>query len=438
MPRSKCTTKLRTFQEILGDVVREANARCQFSQRKRECDAETFVQTLVFGWLEKPGASLEQLATTAQELGCQITKQGLDQRINPRAVVFLAYVLAECLRRLRLTQSLPIAVLARFAGVYITDSTQIKLPDLLVAEFPGSKPSYAMVKWQVTMEYLQGIVVTIQWEDGKEPDQKCSLPVDWAQKGSLQLFDLGYFKQERLGEIAQKEAYFVCRYQSQTAIYDPDTGERIALARRLRRPVGAAVELFCLLGRKQRLPVRLIARRLPRQEAAQRRRKARKKAKQQGKACTKTYLQLLGWEILVTNLPAADYPPALVFALYGIRWQIELVFKTWKSQLKVALIGHWRAERVLGQLYAILIGCVLCHWWTGDYRWWKQGEQSMTRMIQSIQRHIPKILRCIARQWYGSGQIFKQIEGDFLRHARKEKRKKSPSTLQTLMNWGLS
>jgi hypothetical protein len=205
-----------------------------------------------------------------------------------------------------------------------------------------------------------------------------------------------------------------------------------------KKSASAEIELPCLLGQKKKEWVRLIARRLSGKEAARRRRKAKKKARKQGQTNTKVYLQLLEWDILVTNLPAEVYTPALIFEFYGIRWQIELVFKTWKSQLKIAKIGNWRPERVLCQLYAILIACVLCHWWAGNYRWWKQGEQSITRMIQTIQRYVPKILRCIARKWRGIRQIFKQLEGAFLRFARKGKRKKSPSTLQTLINWDLS
>ena len=94
MPRQKCTVKSQVLQEILKEVAQEANEKCQFSQRKRECDAEIFVQTIVLGWLEKPGASVEQLTAVANELGCKITKQGLDKRINKRAVMFLAYVLS--------------------------------------------------------------------------------------------------------------------------------------------------------------------------------------------------------------------------------------------------------------------------------------------------------------------------------------------------------
>lgn len=428
----------QALQEILAGVVNEANQECQFSQRKRACDAQTFVAILVLGWLEKPGASIAQLVQMASQMGCHITKQGLDQRIDQHAVMFLAYVLAESMRRLRLNQPLLIPALKQLKGVYITDSTQIRLPDSLLAAFAGNQAGYAVVKWQVTFEYLSGTLVALEWGDGKSPDQKCSLPVVWAQAGSLQLFDLGYFKQERLADIAKAEAYFVSRYQSQTALYEPQTGEQLVLARLLTSSSGCQVTCNGLLGRKTRLPVRLVARRLSEKEAAERRRQAKKKAREQKKACTKDYLALLGWVILVTNLPEDAYPAALIFELYGVRWQIELIFKTWKSRLHIAQIGAWRATRVLCQLYALLIACVLCHQWTSAYRWGEQGEFSVTQMIQTLQAYIPDMRRCIARHWRGIRQLFKQIEEDFRRFSHKGKRKKSPSTLQTLMNWGLS
>jgi len=438
MSCQKCTLKAKAVQTLLTEIVEEANERCQFSQRNRQCDAQTFVQMLVLGWLENPEASLEELTMVGAQLGCRISAQGLDYRINERAVMFLAYVLAASMQHLKQSQRLPAAVLEQFTGVYLTDSTQFKLPNKLYEEFRGNGTSQAMGKWQVTLEYLTGKLVALQWKEGRSPDQQCLLPVSCAEAGSLQLFDLGYFKQDWLAKIDQQQAYFVSRYQSQTALYEPATGEKRDLASDLKQTTADIVELPCVLGRKKLLTVRLVARRLSEKAAAERRRKANKKAQAQKKSCSKTYLILLGWEIMVTNLSTEDYPPMLIFALYGLRWQIELLFKTWKSQLKVAQIGNWRETRVFCQLYATLIACVLCLWWTSGYRWWQDRLLSVTRMIQSIRRHIPGILHCITRQWRGISTLFKKIEGDFSRHARIEKRKKSSSTLQILINWGLT
>lgn len=438
MPRKKCTARAQKLQELLTSLATKANDACQFSQRKRQCDAERFVQTLVLGWLHKPGASLEQLTQVAEELGCRISSQGLDERLTERGVLLLAYVLSESLHTLPPDDRLRPAVLERFTAIQITDSTQFKLPASLYGEFRGNGTTQAMGKWQVGLEYLSGMVSALEWKEGRQPDQNCTLPEQYSRAGSLQLFDLGYFKQDRLAQIDQQGAFFVSRYQSQTALYQPETGAAIALASLLSQTTEDVVEWPCLLGRKQLVTVRLVAQRLSQQAADERRRQARKKARDQKKHCSVAYLTLLGWKLMVTNLPAADYPPELVFALYGLRWQIEILFKTWKSHLKVAHIGNWRAPRVFCQLYASLIACVLCQWWTSPYRWWQAREYSVPRMITSIQNAIPHILRCLARRGRGLSTVLEHIEGDFARHAHKERRKKSPSTLQYFMDWGLT
>lgn len=62
--------------------------------------------------------------------------------------------------------------------------------------------------------------------DGKAADNKSGLPLKQAIAGSLNLFDLGYFKQERFRDIAEQDAYFVSRYQPQKAVYEAETDER--------------------------------------------------------------------------------------------------------------------------------------------------------------------------------------------------------------------
>ena len=72
----------------VADAVRtvlttEANRLAResgFVQRDSKLGGAKFAQTLVFGWLANPAATLEELAQTAATLGVAITPQGLDQR----------------------------------------------------------------------------------------------------------------------------------------------------------------------------------------------------------------------------------------------------------------------------------------------------------------------------------------------------------------------
>ena len=42
---------------------------------------------------------------------------------------------------------------------------------------------------------------------------------------------------------------------------------------------------------------------------------------------------------MVTNLPAQRYPLDMIYRAYKWRWQVELLFKEWKSYAN--LHGHW-------------------------------------------------------------------------------------------------
>src|SRR5947199_4482850 len=65
-----------------------------FIRRVRGFTGSQFLQTLVFGWLQNPRASLEHLAF---RLG--LSRQALDQRFTPAAVAFCKAVLLEAVQK---------------------------------------------------------------------------------------------------------------------------------------------------------------------------------------------------------------------------------------------------------------------------------------------------------------------------------------------------
>lgn len=438
MSHPKNNMKLIEIQQILEEYVVQANAQSQFSQRNTSLNAVRFVKVLVLGWLQKGEASLNELAEMATDLGIRITGAAIHERFTERAVDLLRAVLAQSLHQISQHQRLDVASLASFTAVHVTDSTQMSLPAQLYEAFSGGN-SDAKMKLQVTLDYLTGQWVGLEVMAGKASDQKSELPLTHAIPGSLNLFDLGYFKQERLQAIDAQDAYFVSRYQSQTALYEELTGQRLDLVKCLKASGQDMYDCQVLLGGRTKLNVRLVARKLPPKIADARRRKIKKKAKEQGKAWSAAYLYLLGWDILVTNLAVDHYPATQIFDFYPIRMQIEWVFRIWKSQLRVNHFGKkWRLERVLCQLYAHLIGILLCHRLTTGWLWHQGWEYSLAKCIQLIQTNIRDLMRCLKRHWYGSQAWLRRLEDSFKHFGRKTKRKKEPSTLQILMQGGLS
>jgi ribosomal protein L21 len=263
--------------------------------------------------------------------------------------------------------------------------------------------------------------------------------VEQAEVGSLYLFDLGFFKQEIFAELAQKEAYFISRYQSQTALYWHQAAkESLDLALYLRQSKGDQLDLTLFLGEKARVPVRLVAQRLPKKVAAARRRKAQQKAKRDGrrKPLTQRALQLLDWAIFITNVPQDGLSVEQILLSYRLRWQIELIFKFWKSRAKLDQIGQYRLERVLCQCYARLTALVLFHFLVAPtFAAYKQ--LSLPKAFSLLQHLVTRLLLAIANAWYDLPIIWQRFERDLLRLGMQDKRKKSPSIYQLLVEAGL-
>ncbi len=358
MDTSRLSAKLQRFflreAEITGEVT-------FFVRRASKLSASLMLRGLVFGWLANPLASLNDLAAFFQDhLAVSVTAQGLHARIHRATVAFFKSMCQAALMDLSQTVQVPIPVLRQFSEVNLTDSTGISLPACLKKRWPGSggKASPAGLKIQLVFEFLTGTFKKVWVTNGITPDQAITRHISGIRRGSLNLFDLAYFSIARLRAIRDKGAFFLCRFLPSTTVYDR-AGQKLDLVALLRRETRTRFELAVQLGHLLPISCRLCCFRAPEAVVNRRRRQARKKAKRQGRTPSKQTLYLLGWTLLVTNVSASRLDLHQVARLYALRWQVELVFKLWKSQMQIDHIAGLRKERVQVELYAKLIGLVL-------------------------------------------------------------------------------
>src|ERR671932_1280530 len=99
MPRSCVMTMLPQISAIMHTVLTtttEATATSlQYAKRpdRAKFMPSTLVQTLVFGWLAEPNATVEYLAQMAGRLGVDVSPQAIDQRFTPETATLLQHVL---------------------------------------------------------------------------------------------------------------------------------------------------------------------------------------------------------------------------------------------------------------------------------------------------------------------------------------------------------
>src|SRR3989304_865016 len=110
---------LQTLMTTTADRVGQTSG---FVQRRSKMSAAVFIQSVVLGWLAQPNASRVELSQTAAAAGGAISAQGLDERMNERAVVFLRQMVEETMGQVLCSDPVAVGVFQRFNGVYVIDS----------------------------------------------------------------------------------------------------------------------------------------------------------------------------------------------------------------------------------------------------------------------------------------------------------------------------
>ena len=107
------------------------------------------------------------------------------------------------------------------------------------------------------------------------------------------------------------------------------------------------------------LNARVIVLPLPSEQAEAARRVMRKKAQKAGYTPSSEALVTAGCLMLITSLPAADWPAARILALYRRRWQVELAFKRLKSLLDLERLRVFDSDLVQVWIHAVLLVALL-------------------------------------------------------------------------------
>jgi hypothetical protein len=291
----------------------------------------------------------------------------------------------------------------------------------------------AALKIQARWNLKTGELPQILIEAGKASDAKSLIAQQEAEVGSLEIFDLGYFSLERFRRIDQAQAFYVSRLQHGTTVLD-EHGQVINLREFLSAPdIDGVVDMPVLLGINDRLPSRLIAIRVPIEVANRRRQTAREKASKHGRTASAEYLELLGWSLFITNLTSKQLTWKEAVVLYRARWQIELLFKLWKSHNQIASYPPTADPiQVKVRLWGKLLGVMLQHWLLLS-ACWIDSRRSLTKAARVIRDWINSIIQVLDYH-VRLIQTVTKLQTYISRFARIQTRKKHPSNFQLLQN----
>jgi hypothetical protein len=432
------TPLANALQALFGETADHLARQLGVVRRRRVFTGGSLVRTLVLGWLQRPKASIDQLAEMAARCGAVVTPQALRQRFTAPLNRLLEALIEHAVGQIVVAPPRAGTLLSRFTAVYLQDSTVISLPKEHRSTWPGcgGNASAAALKIQVRWDLTRGGLDGLILEPGRRPDQRTALQPEALPAGSIWIADLGYFEVATLAGLAARQVFFLSRIQQGTAVFDAQ-GPRLDLWKWLESVRGQTVfERAIGLGAQHRLGCRLVAFRCPAHVVRKRIARLEREATRKGRAVSQEQRRACRWTVLVTNASAEQLSCQQAYDLYRVRWQIELLFKLWKQGNRLSRPGGSDPERVLAEIYAKLLGAIVQHW-TLLTSGWSDPDRSLVKATQWIRDNTVMLATIVSRGWWERlPELIESIRIELSKTARITRRKKRPSTFQTLMSPG--
>lgn len=410
----------------------------KFVRRKSPIDGSVFLQALTLNVFQFGIIVLDQLAKAAHRINpdVNVTGQAFKERFNDAAIAFLKAMFVEALNLTAPQAAQAIPLLSAFSEVNLIDSSSILLPESLKERYPGCGGigAKAAAKVYLLLNYLTGSYQRIRIEAARKADQNMGEQFLAGHKpGALWMFDLGFFCAPFLGQIAKMGSFYLCRLAaSQLNFFIRNAAGELKpfdLDRFLSRAPRRLFEIEVVFGPMLEVVARLIIAPVPAAVAAARRRKTRLAAAKQGRTPTQRTLNRCSWTLMLTNASPEQLPTTAALVVYGVRWQVELTFKLFKSDAKLETSIGKEAHRVECEFYAKLITLLFFNRISSLVESFAEEKISPPKLWRRMRDEASDLLLALG---HGRAQLLKEMLKFLARYARPRSGQKYPSTLQCL------
>lgn len=285
---------------------------------------------------------------------------------------------------------------SRFKQIILHDGTSFAVHPALQESYPGRfrTTSPAAVELHVSMDLLQESVEQVVLAPDCEAEAQF-LPEPSTLEGCLIMGDRGYFKKDYMAQLIDSGAFFIIKGKSNinptiTRVITGD-GKDIkswrdkslgAVKGKLRKNQPMDMDIQWQ-ERGKRLSCRLIVSWNPETQV---------------------------YQYLVTNLPREDFETSDITDGYHLRWQIELLFKEWKSYANLKAFNTTKDEIAEGLIWGSLCAATLKRYFTHTAQ--KLTEKAMsTRKVSMCMRHfLTDIIKALI---HGQRKLSKSLEAAF-------------------------
>lgn len=422
--------------KFVSDERLEAIAKASsFKKRKSVISPKAFLDAVFFCSNDKSPSLSEYSIDLAHHHGVKVSKQALDKRFNENTKQMLTGLLQEVLTQQIAHNSVKNVSSSWFTDIRIMDSSEFKVSKKVADTFPGYGGEGREAGVQIQFEYqlLSSKVTTLSI--GASRDSDCTEGMKNIEKvpaKTLLLRDLGYFSPKVFKELSGKSIYFISRAKSQWNFYTLKNGEYSLLSTAsiislLKDQKEKYLDLNVYVGEKVRTKVRLVANLLTEEQT-----KKRLKNKSANRKLGPDTLEAIGLNLFVTNVESEKCTASQIYDLYTVRWQVELVFKTWKSVMRLHKIHPMNATR-LECILLIKLLWVMLNWTILNHlKNLTQKDLSFHKLVNTLQGRskvltLPVLQNsCLLTNWLTN---LYRISKEFHEKEYKKGRKKVPEIL---------
>jgi IS4 transposase len=395
-----------TWRRIVnGKMLRMRARETGFRKRRRgKLDGARFFWASVLGGRIEAKRTMAGLARAASLYsGERVSRQAFHQRMTTEAVAFMGSAFHDLMAQSRALTGDPLpGILGEFKDVNAIDSTTLRLADRLARRYPACRSNVrqAALKLHTRMSLTDKEVEHLRFTAERVHDRK-GLEIGAWVKDRLLLFDLGYADYRLCGGIREHGGDFLTRLKE--SANGTVLGVRRGCAK---RHIGGLMNRLIYVDTIVDIDVEF------------------------GSGEAAIVLRVVGiwnperkdFHWYVTTLSPEDFSPEEIAQIYRLRWQIELLFKMWKSLCRLNQLPSGKEEVVLCLVYAGLCAALLARIvsWLASRRYdipWHQ--MCASTALQILTHYTLTLGRSILR---GSLTRLREVVSDLLEilgaHAR--------------------
>lgn len=343
-----------------SNEIEEIGRLSGFVKRNSKLDSKSFFGAFILGVSMFESPTLQEFIGILNIIKTEIkiTREGFQQRINNASVNFFKLMLEKALENKFTGKELDI--LKDFGKVHILDSTTIELHNKLSNIFKGfgGKGSKSAIKIQFFYDFKTGSL-EYKIQAGATADNKYENSfIDKMEKNDLIIKDLGYFSLQTFIDIANKGVFYLSRWKSDANMYKMDELGKLVVFD-IEKHVSSVDEIqeieIYIKKDKNYTKTRLVIEKVPEEIVNKRLRKINKNSKRHGAQVKERTKLFQKYNFYISNIPKDKLSKEYFRVFYTIRWQIELMFKNWKTNFNIEKISGMKLERAMCMIYSRLI-----------------------------------------------------------------------------------